>query len=217
MPLLRRPSPAVVPFDCHCHLLTGLDDGARDLQESVAMARALFAMGIREVFATPHVSSDEHRNERAEIVQRVRDLEGALAPAGIALAVLPGAEYLAEPALLERAGREQLLCFGERRCVLVELPQQLRLGAAVRSLLERLQQAGYTPIIAHAERCAAFQKQPELAVGLREQGVGLQVNYGSFDRRAAASSRRLAGWLYDAAHVDFFGTDLHRPPVGGEP
>src|SRR5271163_1297670 len=78
-------------IDLHCHVLPGIDDGPRTLEESLALARAAADGGVHEIVATPHVSWD-HPNEAADIAQRVDALNGHLRDAGIEVRVRPGAE-----------------------------------------------------------------------------------------------------------------------------
>src|SRR5439155_19563249 len=84
-----RDDPLVI--DLHTHILPGLDDGARTLEESVAMARSAVAEGIRVMAATPHVSED-YPTRAAEMEQGLAQVREALALEGVALEVLPGGE-----------------------------------------------------------------------------------------------------------------------------
>src|SRR5947208_16067343 len=78
-------------IDLHTHILPGLDDGPRTLEESVSMARAAVADGIRIVAATPHVRSD-YPTRVSEMERGVTDLRNALAAQAVALDVLSGGE-----------------------------------------------------------------------------------------------------------------------------
>ena len=78
-------------IDLHCHILPGVDDGAADLDEALAMARFCVADGITHVVATPHCHR-HCRTLRADVLPRVARLNEELAAAGVPLAVLPGAE-----------------------------------------------------------------------------------------------------------------------------
>ena len=78
-------------IDLHCHILPGLDDGARDLDDSLAMASQAERDGIAAVCATPHIRHD-HNVRIEEIVARVDSLQAHLTPEGIGVRVLPGGE-----------------------------------------------------------------------------------------------------------------------------
>ncbi len=76
-------------IDLHCHILPELDDGARDLQDSLALARQALEDGIEEVCATPHIRHD-HEVVIDEISSRVGALQDRLNAEGIAVRILPG-------------------------------------------------------------------------------------------------------------------------------
>src|SRR5450755_1816048 len=80
-----------VAVDLHCHILPGLDDGARDLDDAVAMARQAQEDGIAAVCATPHIRHD-HEVRIAQLPERRAALAAAIAAAGIATRILPGGE-----------------------------------------------------------------------------------------------------------------------------
>ena len=96
--------PASRLIDLHCHILPGLDDGARDLDDALGMARQALADGITAVCATPHIRHD-HDVRITELRDRVGDMNAALSAAGIGLTILTGGE-VASTALdgLTRAG-----------------------------------------------------------------------------------------------------------------
>jgi len=86
-------------IDLHCHILPGLDDGSRDLDDSVAMARQAAADGIEVVAATPHIHPD-HEVLIHELEDRVGRLNAALAEEGVGVRVVTGGE-VSEPLLDE--------------------------------------------------------------------------------------------------------------------
>src|SRR5437763_13770525 len=83
-------SPSAV-IDLHCHLLPGIDDGAQDLDDTIAMARAALDGGVEAIVATPHVSG-QYRNDPTGFAARCDQVRQALAAAGVALEVHQGAE-----------------------------------------------------------------------------------------------------------------------------
>src|SRR3990172_10021106 len=87
--LYRVPYTPVI--DLHSHILPGVDDGAQTLDDSLGMAEAAVADGVRVIAATPHVR-DDHPTEAATMERLVAELRGAVAEAGIPLDVRPGGE-----------------------------------------------------------------------------------------------------------------------------
>jgi tyrosine-protein phosphatase YwqE len=197
------------PLDAHCHILPGLDDGPPDDRGALAIARLLVEMGVTKVVATPHVISDVYRNTTARIVEAVELLRRLLFDSGISLEVVAGAEYYAEAAFLALIERRDLLAFGDERYVLFESPvehQPMILEEVGFSLLA----AGYTPLLAHAERYRFLQQDHGLVEHLRRLGFRFQVNHPSFHLARTSQRGEAARWLYLRGYVDVLGTDMHR-------
>jgi len=162
-----------VAVDLHCHILPGLDDGARDLDDAVAMARQAQEDGIAAVCATPHIRHD-HEVRIAQLPERRAALAAAIAAAGIATRILPGGEVAATA--LDGLDDDELAAVslgGGGRWILLEpAPGPLgdRLDEAVRVLGER----GYRALIAHPERHFAADLVPRLAA-LTARGALVQA------------------------------------------
>jgi protein-tyrosine phosphatase len=147
--------------DLHCHILPGIDDGARDLGDAVEMARMAQADGIDAICATPHIRHD-HDVRIRELPERRAELAAAVRAAGATIAILPGGEVAATAlAGLEDDELDAVSLGGGRRWILLEPapgPLDDRLDASVRELGRR----GRRALIAHPERHLA----PDLAARL---------------------------------------------------
>lgn len=201
--------PAMGEIDCHCHILPGIDDGPRTERDALAIARLLIEMGVRRVVATPHVIADVYPNTTARILEGVEDMRLLLRSSGLALDVLPGAEYYVEPDFLRRIKRDDVLSFGEERYVLFESPVD-HPPLMLDEVAFGLRSAGYTPLLAHAERYRFLQGAPERVAELRRLGVCFQVNHPSFLLPKTSRRGEMARWLYIKGFVDQLGTDMHR-------
>ena len=138
-------------IDLHSHILPGLDDGARDMADSIAMARQAEADGIGVVCATPHIRSD-HDVRIAEIAPRVESLNRALADAAVSTWVTTGGE-VAEPIAAHLSADElrAVSLGGGGRWILLE-PDAGPLGQALVRTVERLGARGFRSLVAHPER-----------------------------------------------------------------
>ena len=168
-------------IDLHCHILPGIDDGAVDLADSVAMARQGAADGIETICATPHIRHD-HDVRVHEVAGRVSDLNAELARRGVAVKVIASGE-VAESAV-DRLTDEELrtLALGGRWVLLEPAPGPL--GESLAGAAERLRRRGYRSLIAHPERHPA----PDMGDRLRDRPGGLP---GAGDGRSAGRGRRL--------------------------
>ncbi len=140
-------------IDLHCHILPGLDDGAVDLEDSLAMARQAEQDGIRTICATPHIRAD-HDVRIEEIAARVDAVQQTLADEGVAVHVVPGGELAqVEADRLTDTQLRSVTLAGAGRWLLVE-PAPGPLDDHLNALVERLARRGFGAIIAHPERHA---------------------------------------------------------------
>lgn len=195
-------------IDLHAHLLPGVDDGCRDVDESVACARRMVAAGYSDLVCTPHVWPDMPHNNPRDTPTRVAALQRELDRNDVALRLHVGGEINLRPHTADNL--EQLLTYrGAGRHLLVdfwfpELPDWFD------SVLDRLQESGLTVIIAHPERIECFQRAPALIDALRARGVLLQANLQCLGDPVDQPTRKLIErWLLERKYT-FLASDLHR-------
>lgn len=166
-------------IDIHTHILPGLDDGARDLEQSLAMAEVASKDGVMLLVATPHVITGVFDNHKENILKQVLKLNEFLKDSGVNLPILPGAEYYLEPDLPKRLADGELLTLNNTgRYILVELPTTM-VPEYTDNILYAMQLQGITPIIAHPERNLGLARKPELLLEWAERGILAQVTSGS--------------------------------------
>jgi protein-tyrosine phosphatase len=199
-------------IDLHTHILPGLDDGARTLEESVAMARAAVADGTRVVAATPHVR-DDYPTEVTEMEEGVADLREALTAEGVELAVLTGGEIaLDHVALLDTDELVRFGLAGNRNYLLVEFPYYgWPLDLETRAF--ELRGKGFVVVLAHPERSAEVQSAPARLRPLVEQGALVQLTAASVDGRLGRTSRKAAFRLLELGLAHLVASDAHTPGV----
>ncbi len=200
--------------DIHCHILPGMDDGARNEEESLALIRMAWEEGVTRFIATPHYSR-QFRNDCPERIRdKCRQLEQkARETIAGELEIYPGQEIFWEEEIPEKLDRGELLTLADSSYILVEY----RPSVSYRTLFESLRtlrMAGYLPILAHAERYAALRK--EGLCELRESGILIQMNYASIGRSLFQKDERWCRKQLKEGYIDFLGTDMHntnrRPP-----
>jgi len=189
-------------------VLPGLDDGAADLDEALAICRAAAADGIEAIAGTPHVRSD-HGTTADQMEAALASLQAA---AGDLIRVLPGGEIA-----IEELGRptDELARFGlggNPRYLLVETPYfGWPLDFAPR--LARLIGRGFTPVLAHPERNSDVQIRPELIPPLVDLGALVQVTAASVDGRSGRRARDCAFTLLERRCVHLVASDAHTPAI----
>jgi protein-tyrosine phosphatase len=193
--------------DLHNHILYGLDDGATDVAESMALARELVAAGFTDVAATPHSkpgmdpSSDTVATRRQELQDRF-DREG------IPLRLHAGCENHLTPEFLARVEAKEPRALGNGPYVLVELPFASPVSG-LREHLFRIMLRGLRPILAHPERCAQFVGRMSAAQEAFDAGAQFQIEIGSLGGIYGGPARKTAQAMLDAGLVALAATDAH--------
>jgi len=202
--------------DIHCHIVPGIDDGARDETEALAMAAAACQDGTATVIATPHQLGTNSHVTAAAIRTAVIELNRTLAGAGIALQVLPGADVRVEPELPFLLKRGEVLTLADRgRHVLLELPHEVYFP--LEPLLATLRKQGLTGILSHPERNRGIIARPAVISDVVRAGGLIQITAGSLLGGFGGSARRIAEFCVRERLVHFVASDAHdtsRRPFG---
>jgi protein-tyrosine phosphatase len=194
--------------DLHCHLLPGVDDGARTPEDALEMARALIDLGFVAVAPSPHARPEFATREVC--AERLATLSEALQRAQVPLRLYPNAENaLVLDGFLEGLGTPLARTVNGTRYVLVEAPYQAPVPA-LPELVFRIVRRGVTPLFAHPERCQEFDR-PGRAAEVVRLGARLQLDLGALVNRYGPVARRLARSLLEEGLYAVAATDLHGP------
>ena len=196
-------------IDLHCHILPGIDDGAKDMNGSVQMAEAAVEEGITHILATPHHMSHHWKNERETVVRLVSELQEELDRRKIDLTIFPGQEIRIFGELLEEIDKGSIQFIDEHnQYLLIEFPT-----ATVPTYTERLffelQNKGITPIIVHPERNHAMYDDPEILKNLVAKGALAQLTAVSYTGGLGNKIQKFSKHLIGADLVHFIASDSH--------
>jgi len=206
-------------IDLHCHLLPGIDDGARDEATALEMARIAAADGIRCTACTPHIYPGVYENNSEIILAGRQSLQQLLREQGIELALTQGADTHLVPEMLEglRSGRIPTLNGG--RYFLLEPPHHVAPPRFKESVFNAIA-SGYIPLITHPERLAWLEEHYDDFLELAGDGAWIQITAGSLCGRFGRGARYFAEQLLDDGVVHVIATDAHnlkaRPPLLAE-
>jgi protein-tyrosine phosphatase len=199
-----------VLIDLHCHILDAIDDGAKDADDSVAMARQAEADGIEAICATPHIRHD-HDVRIEELAERVSGLNARLELEAVAVKVLQGGE-VAETAVEDLSAEELAkVSLGEGRWILLE-PAPGPLGESLLRRVAHLAERGHRALIAHPERHLSADMFERMAA-LVAEGALIQATADFFLRERMADGM-LA--MAERGLVHVLSTDAHTVR-GGRP
>ncbi len=194
-------------IDLHCHVLAGIDDGPATIEGSIALAQIAAERGTRTIVATPHVSH-RYDNDAATIARHVGQLNSELVRAEIAIEVLPGAEVAITRAGELAPGELAALTLGGGPWLLLE-PPFTSVAIGLDQMVAELVQDGYRILLAHPERCPAFQREPRMLEALVRGGVLTSITAGSLVGHFGASVKRFALELVEAELVHNVASDAH--------
>ena len=191
--------------DLHCHILFGLDDGPKNIEDSLAMAEDAIADGITHVVATPHCSSQflfDFANVRA-----ARDALAEKLHARLKLAT--GCDFhLNHENLLAVRKHPVPFCINQKDYLLVEF-NEFSIPPAMDQTLHELQLAGLRPIITHPERNPILRENLQRVVEWAEQGCVIQMTGSALTGFWGERTRHAAEWLLESQAVHVLATDAH--------
>lgn len=194
--------------DMHSHLIPGIDDGSRSIEESVALIKRMEGYGLRKLIITPHVMTEFFKNTPEIIHSGLEELKLALKNENINIELEAAAEYYLDEIFLEKiTGEQQLLTFGNNH-VLVETGFMSKPSMLLESFFQ-LEMAGYRPVLAHPERYLYLHHDAELLEAMIDRNMNFQLNLLSITGYYSKPVKKFAEKLIDEGLVKLVGTDCH--------
>jgi protein-tyrosine phosphatase len=191
--------------DLHCHILSGMDDGAKSVEESLAMAEMAIADGITHVVATPH-SSNEYHFDFAAVQQAAAELQRAV---GDRLKVATGCDFhLSSENLAALKRNAAPFCIHQKDYLLVEF-NDFSIPAAMDNTIYEIQLSRLRPIITHPERNPIIRSQPKKLEKWIRTGAYGQVTGGSLTGSFGPVARQVALTWIERGLVHFVASDAH--------
>ncbi len=208
---LKRPAKqdlTNINVDVHSHLLPGIDDGVKTLEESWAVIKVFEDMGYRKLITTPHVMNDFYRNTTSGIQHARDELIAFLKEKKTSIQIEAAAEYYLDESLVQSMdNQEKLLTFGHQYLLFetnfLTEPYQLK-DFIFKAITQR-----YKPVLAHPERYEYLNKNFEKLEDLRGRGVLFQLNILSLIGFYSPAIQKMAEHMIDKGWVDFIGSDCH--------
>jgi len=203
-------------IDIHHHLLSGVDDGATDLETSLAMARMAAADGITHIACTPH-SNGQYPYFPKVIDEKIAELQSLISSEGLDLKLGRGCDFhLSYDNIQEAKSEPARFSINGLGYLLVEIPDY-GLSPGLTEVFYQLQLEGLTPILTHPERNATLQATPSRLKDWLRGGVLIQITAGSILGKMGKRAEQMAHELLLKRWVHFVATDAHnttsRPPT----
>lgn len=196
-------------IDLHCHILPGVDDGAQDMDESIAMAKKAVEEGITHILATPHHRAHGWYNEKEKIEALVKEVQAEIDAADIPLVLFPGQEVRLYGEIIQDIQTNKIQFIDEaNQYLLIEFPSTT-VPAYAERLFYELQAIGITPIIVHPERNQMIEKNPELLKSFVDKGALAQLTAGSYIGKFGREVEKLSKDLIEADLIHYIASDSH--------
>lgn len=196
-------------IDLHCHMLPGVDDGAKNLEFALRMAQDAVSEGIGNIVLTPHHMDGDYTNHRVDVINRVSNFQQSIRNAGIPLTVYPGQEVHLTGDLLKAIDDDDVLYLDEGgKYLLLELPHS-GVPEYTEDMLFELRTRGIIPVIAHPERNHGFQKHPDMIYEFVQMGCLTQLTSSSYLGIFGKNVEKLTEQIIDAGLGFVFSSDAH--------
>ncbi len=200
---------SILKVDMHSHLIPGIDDGSKSMDETIALLAKFENLGYKKVITTPHIMSDFYKNTPEIILGGLEKVQKMTKELNLSIEIEAAAEYYFDETLLDKlANDEKLLTFGDNY-VLFEFSFHVE-PPKIETLFFELITKGYKPVLAHFERYAFLFNTPEKAKKWREKGINIQMNLNSLTGHYGPEVKKCAEALIDNGWIDFVATDCHR-------
>jgi protein-tyrosine phosphatase len=196
-------------IDIHTHVLPGVDDGCRTIEQSLDILRGLADQGITDVICTPHyINETPQTSPRSYNVKQLSELRAAALEIGINLYI--GNEIYIDRDIQKLLKNHRISSLADSKYLLVELPMTGEFPD-YEDILINLKHKGWQVILAHPERYETIQSNPTIAKELHGQGILLQCNLGSLVGQYGKEAQKTIKQLAKEKIIFCFGTDVHRP------
>lgn len=194
--------------DIHSHLLPGIDDGAKDLNNSIELIQKMSSYGIKNFITTPHVLGDVYPNSSETIKNKLKEVRDELNNRNIKdVTINAAAEYMMDEQFSDLLEKGDILTLKDNY-ILVEM-SYFSPPINLFEILFQIQLKGYKPILAHPERYNSYHNNFEVYYKLKKAGCLFQLNLLSLTEQYGKFVTKTAEKLIKENLYDFVGTDTH--------
>lgn len=195
--------------DIHSHVLPGIDDGSKSMDESLELLKGLSELGIKKIYGTPHVLGSIYPNTPETISCAFEATNGLIENSDIIdMELFKSAEYMLDAEFMAHLKSDNVLPIG-KNYLLIELGFLHHPEYMIEMLFD-VHAKGYAPIIAHPERYHYFHEDLSKLLELKNKGYALQINLLSLGKYYGSNVYKQTIKLLELGIVDFVGSDIHR-------
>ncbi len=196
-----------ITTDIHSHLIPGIDDGVKEMDEAIDMIKRYMALGYTKLITTPHIMSHRYPNTSAILRQGLFALKQEVRSRGLNIEIEVASEYYLDETVMHLVEKGDILTFG-KNYMLFEMSYVQPLHY-LEDMLFEIKVAGYTPVLAHPERYMYMHDDFTKYERLKALGVLFQVNIPSLGGYYSKPVQKAAEKIAKAGFIDFIGSDAH--------
>lgn len=193
--------------DVHCHILPGVDHGARNTENAIELIKAQKEMGINNIIFTPHITKSTFENTPDTIMTAYEVFKKAIEDAELDVKIAVSAEYRLDEFSLAQFNENKFIPMPNDHILIENAYQQERID--LDDIIFDLQLKNFTPILAHPERFPYYALKKDRFKQLHNAGTLFQTNIMSFTGYFGRTARSNAEWLLENDLIDFLGSDIH--------
>lgn len=195
--------------DLHSHLLFGIDDGSKDISESISLLKEAEKQGITELMITPHyIEESKYNCNNEDKEKRFDQLVQAVKDEGINIKLYLGNEVFINDNFIKLLKKKEITTLNNSKYILLEFPLGNMLYNT-KDIIYELVVAGYVPVLAHPERYRIFQRHPDHIEEYLRMGVLLQGNYKSLFGKYGSQAKKTLIYFLKKHQITFLGSDCH--------
>lgn len=195
--------------DCHSHLLFGIDDGSKSIEESISLLKEMEEAGTTDLILTPHyVENSKYNCNNKEKEKLLKELQKECKKENINIKLYLGNEVFFVSNILELLEKKEIKTLNDSKYLLFEFPMSNIYSNSI-EILRKVIKAGYIPILAHPERYLPIQKNPKEIEKFLQAGILLQGNFTSLFVKYGRTSKRVLKYFLKRKWITVLGSDTH--------
>lgn len=194
--------------DMHNHILPGIDDGAEDIDDSIALLKGFREFGINRFVATPHIMNNLYPNDAGTINAALKSLEDALIQNDLKeVNISAAAEHMIDDTFIGNVSEEKVLPI-RGAYLLVEM-SYLQRPLNFKEAIIKVASSGLFPILAHPERYIFLHRRTNSYKRYRDRGILMQLNLLSLGEFYGKEVQKIAHKLLEEGLIDIVASDIH--------
>lgn len=195
--------------DIHSHILYGIDDGSKSIDESIYLLKEMEKAGVEELILTPHYIEDSKYNCNNNSKNKIfEELKKEVKKENINIKLYLGNEVYITPRFIELLDKKEIQTLNNSKYLLFEFPLR-HVYKNTSEIISDITSHGYIPILAHPERYPIFQHHPDMLEEYLRKGVLIQCNLTSLFNVYGRIPKKIMKYFLKKKWVTFLGSDTH--------